>query len=109
MMEANNMKIVYILAFSLLFSTVVHAQETVELDKNISLHLNIWEKQPFYAKDFSLNPDVSTTSVNISANDTLPDNRDEHLLNDDPEYNQKYPWWRPALKVVGNDILTWTF
>src|SRR6266513_1659772 len=30
------------------------------------------------------------------------------LLNDDPEYNPKYPWWKPALGVVETNIFSWT-
>ncbi len=29
------------------------------------------------------------------------------LLNDDPEYNPKYPWWKPALGVVETNIFSW--
>jgi len=29
------------------------------------------------------------------------------LLNDDPEYNPKYPWWVPATKVLTSDVFNW--
>ena len=29
------------------------------------------------------------------------------LADDDPVYNPKYPWWKPALGVVGTNVFSW--
>ena len=29
------------------------------------------------------------------------------LLNDDPEYNPKYAWWKPATRVLAADVFNW--
>src|SRR6478752_1777397 len=29
------------------------------------------------------------------------------LLNDDPVYNPKYVWWKPAVRVLATDIFNW--
>src|SRR5215471_12863361 len=29
------------------------------------------------------------------------------LLNDDLLYNPKYPWWRPAARVVSTNVINW--
>jgi hypothetical protein len=30
------------------------------------------------------------------------------LLNDDPAYNPKYPWWRPALGIITTNVFSWS-
>ncbi|MFL5807996.1 MAG: DUF3943 domain-containing protein [Flavisolibacter sp.] len=43
--------------------------------------------------------------------DTTPQllyNKYGDLLNDDPQYNPRYPWWRPALRVVASNIINWS-
>jgi hypothetical protein len=37
--------------------------------------------------------------------DTTKTNKYNDLLNDDPEFNRKYPLWKPALQVVGENVL----
>jgi hypothetical protein len=39
--------------------------------------------------------------------DTRPKNMYGDLLNDDPAYNKKYPWYVPAAKVVLSDATNW--
>ncbi|MDP4219100.1 MAG: DUF3943 domain-containing protein, partial [Bacteroidota bacterium] len=54
-----------------------------------------------------LNVPVDTNSKKILVKDTLAHlyNQYHGLLNDDPIYNKKYPWWQPALKVVAQNVL----
>jgi hypothetical protein len=36
-----------------------------------------------------------------------PDNKYGNLLHDDPLYNRKYPWWKPAGRVFFADLTNW--
>ncbi|MDP9047301.1 MAG: DUF3943 domain-containing protein [Bacteroidota bacterium] len=40
--------------------------------------------------------------------DTTIQNKYGDLLNDDIKYNKKYPAWKPALEVLGNNVFTWS-
>jgi len=40
--------------------------------------------------------------------DTTMQNKYGNLLDDDPEYNKRYPFWMPASEVVGALVLTWS-
>ena len=40
--------------------------------------------------------------------DTTKQNKYGNLLEDDPEYNKRYPFWIPAAEVLGTVTLTWT-
>src|SRR5437763_8885578 len=74
------------------------------------------------AQDSSAHADVATTENKIPSStndslstaairtDSLPDGKHNmygDLLNDDPRYNPRYPWWRPAIRVVFADVFTW--
>ena len=52
-----------------------------------------------------------TDSININTlttKDTVPlYNKYGDLLNDDPFYNPKYAWWKPALRVLGANVFNW--
>jgi hypothetical protein len=43
--------------------------------------------------------------------DTLPEdltyNNYGDLLNDDPEYNPRYAWWKPSLRVLSSNVFNW--
>ena len=39
--------------------------------------------------------------------DTRPRNKYGDLLNDDPVYNPKYAWWKPAIRVVTTNVFNW--
>ncbi len=39
--------------------------------------------------------------------DTTKQNKYGNLLEDDPEYNKRYPFWIPAAEVLGTVTLTW--
>jgi hypothetical protein len=64
------------------------------------------------AVSLPLNDDTTTSS------DTVPSQKNYsqavsldpeygNLLNDDPRYNPKYPWWKPAGRVLFADITNW--
>src|SRR6188472_1468042 len=62
----------------------------------------------------ALNAQTDTTlSVNNSTGitgDTVitpGTNKYGDLLNDDPEYNPRYAWWKPAIRVVSADAFNW--
>lgn len=53
-------------------------------------------------------PDASS-SPNAALRDPFPFTRSNHLRQDDPDYNQKYPLWIPATEVVATNGLLWAF
>jgi hypothetical protein len=40
--------------------------------------------------------------------DTTVRNKYGDLLNDDKEYNKRYPFWKPEVEVIGVNVFTWT-
>ncbi|MDB5222137.1 MAG: hypothetical protein JWN83_804 [Chitinophagaceae bacterium] len=53
------------------------------------------------------NTNIRNTSIYDTAIDSRPHNKYGDLLNDDPAYNHKYPWYVPAVKVVISDATNW--
>jgi hypothetical protein len=51
-------------------------------------------------------PDLYSTSKSV--NDTLPRNMYGDLLADDPAYNPKYAYWKPAVRVLAADLFNWS-
>src|SRR5687768_6828352 len=50
------------------------------------------------------------TVVNSIQTDTFPKphyNKYGDLLNDDPEFNPKYPWWIPSVRVLIANVTNW--
>lgn len=82
------MKIIYISVFSLLFSVALHAQDTAQ-DTNLAIN-----RVP-----------VDTNSKKILVKDTgaKVENMYQRLLNDDPVYTKKTPWYVPAARVLLNN------
>ena len=39
--------------------------------------------------------------------DNRPHNKYGDLLNDDPAYNPKYAWWKPAVRVFTTNVFSW--
>jgi hypothetical protein len=62
--------------------------------------------------DITLMAQNTETAKPYSPTDTLHADRFHNmygdLLNDDPVYNPKYVWWKPALRVVVANGLTWS-
>lgn len=55
---------------------------------------------------------AANSDLSIQAVDTNPPARSKYnmygdLLNDDPVYNRRYAWWKPALRVAFADAFTW--
>jgi len=40
--------------------------------------------------------------------DTTIQNKYGDLLNDDPKYNKRYPFWKPLVGVIGVNVFTWS-
>ena len=51
--------------------------------------------------------DQSAFPINKYPYDTVPHNMYGDLLNDDPVYNPKAVWWKPAIRVLTSDIFNW--
>src|SRR5690348_8063005 len=72
-----------------------------------------------YGQDISSNVDsLPLSDKTITGADTLPaaksygytvplDPKYGNLLNDDPAYNPKSPWWKPAGRVLISDVTNW--
>jgi hypothetical protein len=102
------MKKVFILA--LLFSQLIYAQQPLKTDTikpgkgNPDKQLkDIKERKILFHSDSKGNQPKK--SINI---DTTIQNKYGDLLNDDIEYNKKYPLWIPAVETFGALALTWS-
>src|SRR6476660_5413552 len=40
--------------------------------------------------------------------DTRPRNKYGDLLDDDPAFNPKYAWWKPAIRVATTNVFNWS-
>jgi len=96
------MRLWCIIFFSVLFSPVSPAQ-VVKNDPNAN-KVKIVEQDTNIK---ALKVPVDTNSKKILVKDTLAHTYNQYrgLLNDDPVYNRKYPWWQPALKIVLQNVL----
>ena len=91
----GSLKIFLSLSFLLLFEIVPKAQANDT--GNISPEHN----------DSATRQPESIYVIGQPFNDTVPHNMYGDLLNDDPVYNPKLPWWKPAIKVVMSDAFNW--
>src|SRR5450755_3932415 len=95
------MKRLYILFCLLLSSVVLSAQiadTIIPANGNIENQLKeIRKRQIILHSDSTKNGNVPKKTALI---DSTKKNRYNDLLDDDPEYNKKYPVWKPALQVV---------
>ncbi len=99
------MKTICILFFFVLTSTFLQAQKRDTVpetgDKNKRLK-EIEEKKDNLLKDDSTGTEPKK-SIHV---DTTKQNKYGDLLNDDPEFNKKYPLWIPAAEGLGFNALT---
>jgi hypothetical protein len=102
------MKTTCFLVFFFLFSILLEAQN-VGFDKKITLNKLSATTHPIYFKEFKVSPDSNTKSEPEKIKDTLMYNMYGDLLNDDPQYNKKSPWWKPAVGVVLGNFVTCAF
>jgi hypothetical protein len=101
------MKRFYILFFLLFYSAIFYAQ-TPALDTIVPAKGNInkqlkeikRKKNSFHADLAGINEPKKTALI-----DTTKYNKYGDLLNDDPEFNKKYAIWKPALQVVGENVV----
>ncbi|MFI5128957.1 MAG: DUF3943 domain-containing protein [Chitinophagales bacterium] len=91
----NALKILIFFSFLLLFGIASKAQSG---DSSIIVKDSILEKAN------SINTAVTVNGV---SDDTVGHNMYGDLLNDDPVYNRKYPWWLPAIRVAMADVFNW--
>jgi hypothetical protein len=100
------MKKVYVSLYLLFSLTILYAQvpakDTIAPAKgNIDNQLKAIKKEKtILHSDSTNNEPVKTPFL-----DTTKRNKYNDLLNDDPEFNKKYPLWKPALQVVGENVL----
>jgi hypothetical protein len=60
-----------------------------------------------YKPEFSLSPFPVPAPARKTPGDTARYNMYGMLRDDNPEYNQRSPWWLCAIRVVGNNVVTW--
>jgi hypothetical protein len=104
------MKILFILALSLSFSTCLLAQQPARPDtvvpgkgsRDVQLE-HIKERKTKLHSDSIGNEPKKSALI-----DTTIQNKYGDLLIDDLEYNKKYPLWMPALEVFGTNAFVWS-
>ncbi len=96
------MKIIFTFLFSLLFSSFLKAQ-FIAIPDNSHLSLSTHFEKPHH-KYLTL-ASLDTLKPH-PANDTGSHNFYGNLINDDSQYNKRYPVWEPALEVICTDLAT---
>jgi Domain of unknown function (DUF3943) len=97
------MKIVYIVVFSFMFSTLLQAQDA---GTNMASALTTGKYRQLFQKDFSRPSYSGIVSAQSTRSDTVPRDAYGDLRKDDPEYNQKVPLWSVGARVFLNNALT---
>jgi hypothetical protein len=95
------MKAIYFLIIILLFSAFTNAQNTVKSD-TIKPGAGKAEKQLEHIKERKIKLHSDSTGNQPKESiliDTTIQNKYGDLLNDDPEYNKKYPLWKSGVGV----------
>jgi hypothetical protein len=108
------MRATYFFAILLLFSPFLHAQDTVKHDTikakadTINRAKGNDDKQldQIKARKVELHSDSTGNEPKKSALvDTTVQNKYGDLLNDDPKYNRRYSFWKPAVDIIGFNAL----
>lgn len=89
---------------SFLFSSLVQAQDA---GTNISSGLPTGSYRQPYKTELSLSPHPVASPAWSTSGDTVRHNMYGDLMDDNPAYNQRSPWWLCAIRVVGNNVVTW--
>ena len=100
------MKALYILPFLFLFSPLLYAQKPALADTIKPAKGNV-DKQLEQIKERkkSLHSDAKGNEPKKSSLiDTTVQNKYGDLLDDDPEYNKRYVFWKPALEVFATNV-----
>jgi hypothetical protein len=91
------------------FSTQLFAQIRPDADTIVPSRGNIEQQLKDIRKRQILLHSDSTGAGNVPKKsgliDSVKKNRYNNLLDDDPQYNKKSPWWNPALQVVGMNLV----
>lgn len=104
------MKAAFIFAFLFLFSPFLYAQQPAKSNTTKQDKDNANKKvEQIKEKKTKLHSDSTGHEPEKSALiDTTFQNKYGDLLYDDPEYNKKYPLWKPAAEVLGAIAFTWS-
>src|SRR5438045_7702248 len=103
------MKATYILAFSILFSSVLYAQQPAKPD-SIVPGKGSPEKQLKAIKQEKvkqLSDTIGNEPPKSALVDTTVQNKYGDLLRDDILFNRKYPQWVPLVEVAGTNAFVW--
>ncbi len=100
------MKTVTTLVFLFLLSLLSQAQHLNWINKKMILDLNAEKQFRVKGKSKSL-PYLKSYSMLVLSTDSLH-NMYGDLLNDDREYNKKYPCWRPPIGVAASNLATFS-
>ena len=92
--------------FLFLFPSLVQAQDA---GTQISSRVTTGEYRRPYKTEFSLSPFSLAAPARKTPGDTARYNMYGMLRDDNPEYNQRSPWWLCAIRVAGNNVVTWAF
>src|SRR5260221_3713703 len=107
----QKMKAGYILVFLFLSSSFLYAQKPVKADTIVAGKGNK-DKQLKQIKENKVDLHSDSTGGNQPKKSALIDttlqNKYGDLLNDDAEYNKRYPIWMPAVEVLGVTAFTWS-
>jgi hypothetical protein len=102
------MKQIIVSLLLIFYSAGLYAQEPVA-DTIVPAKGNIEQQLKDIRKRQILHYSDSTKGGNVPQKTGLIDstkkNRYNDLLDDDPKYNKKYPLWKPALQVVGLNVV----
>ena len=101
-MKKASVLIFFVLASAILFAqnpadTIVPAKGNI--DKQLK---EIKKEKIIQHSDSNSNGDEPKKTPLV---DTTKHNKYDDLLNDDPAFNKKYPIWKPALQVVGENVV----
>src|SRR5664279_5177298 len=104
------MKTAYILGFLFLFSTSIYLQKTAKADTINPAKGNVKKQlENINARNIKEHSDsAGNQSKKRPLFDSKTENRYGDLLKDDSLYNPRYPFWKPAIEVVGALALTWS-
>ena len=91
----------------------LHAQQKLVLERQIQLNQNTWLNPRMSSDEIRRYPDLGSNpdyasfpdTVKISSKDTVKYNMYGGLLNDDPVYNKRDPFWKPLLKITLENAL----
>ncbi|HEX7572683.1 MAG TPA: DUF3943 domain-containing protein, partial [Bacteroidota bacterium] len=100
------MTFVRIVVVWFLFPSLVKAQDA---EKDISSLVTTGEYRRPYKTEFSLSPYSVTSPAWSTSGDTVRHNMYGDLIEDNPAYIQRSPWWLCAIRVAGNNVVTWAF